>query len=190
TLLMGRLQTAGYYWAGRVDAFAGTAIDPLITVQRNLGNGKTRGKLGIGSFFNASSRASNAIAYVTPNFSGFSAAINHARISESAATAINRAHQAGNRVVAVGTTSVRALESAADENGRLRAGNNSTELFIYPGYRFRAVDSLLTNFHLPQSSLLMLVSAFAEKDFILQAYRHAVEQRYRFYSYGDCMLLV
>ncbi|HMV84870.1 MAG TPA: tRNA preQ1(34) S-adenosylmethionine ribosyltransferase-isomerase QueA [Blastocatellia bacterium] len=111
-------------------------------------------------------------------------------ISESAATAINRAHQAGNRVVAVGTTSVRALESAADENGRLRAGNNSTELFIYPGYRFRAVDSLLTNFHLPQSSLLMLVSAFAEKDFILQAYRHAVEQRYRFYSYGDCMLLV
>ncbi len=110
-------------------------------------------------------------------------------ISESAAVAVNQAHQAGNRVIAVGTTSVRALESAADESGRLRAGNNSTELFIYPGYRFRAVDALLTNFHLPQSSLLMLVSAFAEKDLILQAYRHAVEQRYRFYSYGDCMLL-
>ena len=86
TLLVGRLQTAGYDWTGRVNAFAGTAIDPMITVERNLGNGKTRGKLGIGSFFNGSSRASNAIAYVTPTFSGFSAAVNHARISESAAT--------------------------------------------------------------------------------------------------------
>lgn len=111
-------------------------------------------------------------------------------ISEFAAAAINLAHQTGRRVVAVGTTSVRALESAADERGQLRAGNNSTELFIYPGYRFRLVGGLLTNFHLPQSSLLMLVSAFADKELILQAYRHAVEQRYRFYSYGDCMLLI
>lgn len=85
TLLAGRLQTAGYDWAGRVNAFAGTAIDSLITVERNQGNGKVRGKLGIGSFFNSSSRADNAVAYVSPNFSGFSVAVNHARVSESAA---------------------------------------------------------------------------------------------------------
>jgi S-adenosylmethionine:tRNA ribosyltransferase-isomerase len=111
-------------------------------------------------------------------------------ISESAAAAINAAREEGNRVVSVGTTSVRALESAANEEGRVSAGNSATELFIYPGYQFRTVDALLTNFHLPQSSLLMLVSAFAGKDLILQAYRQAVEQQYRFYSYGDCMLVI
>ncbi len=111
-------------------------------------------------------------------------------IGESAAATINAAKLAGKRVVSIGTTSVRALESATNENGQLIAGNNSTELFIYPGYRFRMVDALLTNFHLPQSSLLMLVSAFANRELVLAAYRHAVEQRYRFYSYGDCMLLI
>jgi S-adenosylmethionine:tRNA ribosyltransferase-isomerase len=111
-------------------------------------------------------------------------------ISESAAAAINLAHDAGKRVVSIGTTSVRALESAASEAGHVRPGNRSTELFIFPGYRFRIVDALLTNFHLPQSSLLMLVSAFADKDLILTAYRHAVQQQYRFYSYGDCMLMI
>lgn len=117
-------------------------------------------------------------------------------ISESAAATINMTKQSGKRVIAVGTTSVRALESAANEDGTVRAERRNTELFIYPGsdsrpgYRFRTVDALLTNFHLPQSSLLMLVSAFANKDLILRAYRHAVEQRYRFYSYGDCMLVM
>ena len=111
-------------------------------------------------------------------------------ITETAAATINRAKQTGRRIIAVGTTSVRALESAANEDGTIRAERRSTELFIYPGYRFRTVDALLTNFHLPQSSLLMLVSAFANKELILRAYRHAVEQRYRFYSYGDCMLVI
>lgn len=111
-------------------------------------------------------------------------------IGEAAAATINSAKRAGKRVVAVGTTSVRALESAANADGTVRAENRSTELFIYPGYQFRVVDALLTNFHLPQSSLLMLVSAFANRDLVLAAYRHAVEQRYRFYSYGDCMLLL
>lgn len=111
-------------------------------------------------------------------------------ISETVAQTINRARAAGNRIVAVGTTSVRALESAANPDGTVRAEHRSTELFIYPGYQFRAVNALLTNFHLPQSSLLMLVSAFANRDLVLAAYRHAVEQRYRFYSYGDCMLLI
>jgi S-adenosylmethionine:tRNA ribosyltransferase-isomerase len=110
-------------------------------------------------------------------------------ISDDAAGAINQAKLSGARVVAVGTTTTRALESAADPDGRVRAGRGGTELFIYPGYRFRALDALLTNFHLPQSSLLMLVSAFAERDLILNAYRHAVAQKYRFYSYGDCMLI-
>lgn len=111
-------------------------------------------------------------------------------VSESAADIINQARRADNRVLAVGTTSVRALESAANPDRTVRAEHTSTELFIYPGYRFRMVDALLTNFHLPQSSLLMLVSAFADKDLILRAYRHAVERRYRFYSYGDCMLVI
>lgn len=111
-------------------------------------------------------------------------------IDENAAARINSARRAGKRIVSVGTTSVRALESAANDNRTVRSERQSTELFIYPGYRFRAVDVLLTNFHLPQSSLLMLVSAFADKELILSAYRHAVEQRYRFYSYGDCMLVI
>ncbi len=95
----------------------------------------------------------------------------------------------GGRVVAVGTTSLRALESSADDEGRLCEGENGTRLFITPGYRFRVVDVLLTNFHLPQSTLLMLVSAFAGVDRIRAAYRHAIEQRYRFFSYGDAMLI-
>src|SRR5215813_12362438 len=95
----------------------------------------------------------------------------------------------GRRVVAVGTTSVRTLEYAAQSSGRVRAASGEADLFIYPGFPFRVVGALLTNFHLPQSTLLMLVSAFAGTEKVLAAYRHAVEQRYRFYSYGDCMLV-
>jgi len=92
--------------------------------------------------------------------------------------------------VAVGTTTVRTLEYAAQRgDGRIQAGSGEADLFIYPGYDFRVVGALLTNFHLPKSSLLMLVCALADKDFVLAAYRHAVEERYRFYSYGDCMLV-
>src|SRR5215510_14662661 len=111
-------------------------------------------------------------------------------IINEAAEVINQAKRSGVRVIAIGTTTTRALESAADPDGHVRAERRGTELFIYPGYQFRAVDALLTNFHLPQSSLLMLVSAFAGRDLILNAYRHAVAQKYRFYSYGDCMLIV
>ncbi len=111
-------------------------------------------------------------------------------IINEAAETINYAKRSGARVVAVGTTTTRALESAAAIDGRVRAERAETELFIYPGHRFRAVDALLTNFHLPRSSLLMLVSAFAGRDLILGAYRHAVVQKYRFYSYGDCMLII
>jgi S-adenosylmethionine:tRNA ribosyltransferase-isomerase len=111
-------------------------------------------------------------------------------IINEVAEAINQAKLSGARLVAVGTTTTRAIESAADPNGCVRAECGDTGLFIYPGYRFRAVDALLTNFHLPQSSLLMLVSAFAGRDLILNAYRHAVAQKYRFYSYGDCMLII
>jgi S-adenosylmethionine:tRNA ribosyltransferase-isomerase len=103
---------------------------------------------------------------------------------------INAPRARGGRVVAVGTTTTRALESAADEGGRVRAGRGETGLTITPGYRFRAVDALLTNFHLPRSSLLVLVGAFAGRAPVLAAYRHAVGQRYRFYSYGDCMLIL
>ncbi|MGA3327414.1 MAG: tRNA preQ1(34) S-adenosylmethionine ribosyltransferase-isomerase QueA [Terriglobia bacterium] len=112
-------------------------------------------------------------------------------VSEAAAVAINRALDERRRVIAVGTTSVRTLESVAREHGgRITPGRGETRLFIIPGFPFRVVGGLLTNFHLPQSTLLMLVSAFAEKDFVLSAYRHAVEARYRFYSYGDCMLIL
>ena len=112
-------------------------------------------------------------------------------ISEAAAAAINRALDERRRVIAVGTTSVRTLESVAREHGgRIAPGRGETRLFIIPGFPFRVIRGLLTNFHLPQSTLLMLVSAFAGKDFVLRAYRHAVEARYRFYSYGDCMLIL
>jgi len=112
-------------------------------------------------------------------------------ISEAAASTINRALDERRRIIAVGTTSVRTLESVAREHdGRIAPGRGETRLFITPGFPFRVTGGLLTNFHLPQSTLLMLVSAFAGKDFVLTAYRQAVEMRYRFYSYGDCMLIL
>jgi S-adenosylmethionine:tRNA ribosyltransferase-isomerase len=112
-------------------------------------------------------------------------------ISESAATAINAARDAGRRTIAVGTTTTRALEDAAKRGGgRVGAGSADAALFIHPGHEFRAVDGLLTNFHLPKSSLLMLVAAFAGRERVLAAYREAVAARYRFYSYGDGMLIL
>jgi S-adenosylmethionine:tRNA ribosyltransferase-isomerase len=111
-------------------------------------------------------------------------------ITDEAAQVINQARAAGGRVIAVGTTTTRALESSSTGDGRIRAGPGFAEMTIVPGYEFRAVDALFTNFHLPQSSLLILVSAFAGRSLILAAYRHAVKEGYRFYSYGDCMLIV
>jgi S-adenosylmethionine:tRNA ribosyltransferase-isomerase len=111
-------------------------------------------------------------------------------IDSVAAQAINETKVQGGRVIAVGTTTTRALESAVNERGFLDPMRGSAALTIVPGYKFRVVDGLLTNFHLPRSSLLMLVSAFAGHELILSAYRHAVASRYRFYSYGDCMLVI
>ena len=110
-------------------------------------------------------------------------------VSEQAAATVNRAIDDGRRIVAVGTTAVRTLESAADERGHLTAGEGRTRLFITPGYRFRIVEALLTNFHLPESTLIMLVAAFAGRELVLEAYRQAVAEGYFFYSYGDCMFL-
>ena len=110
----------------------------------------------------------------------------HFEISESAAQTITE----GDRIIVVGTTTMRALESSATEDGCVVAGRGVAGLTIKPGYRFRVADALLTNFHLPRSSLLILVSAFAGRDLVLRAYRHAVAQQYRFYSYGDCMLIL
>lgn len=109
-------------------------------------------------------------------------------ISEDAATRINQAKEDGRRIVAVGTTSTRALESAACD-GRVVAGEGHTDIFIYPGYHFQIIDALITNFHLPQSTLLMLVSALAGREHILSAYEEAVKQRYRFFSFGDAMFI-
>ena len=110
-------------------------------------------------------------------------------IDRQSAQLINQAHNAGRRIVAVGTTSLRTLESAADSRGEITAGEGETSLFITPGYRFKLVDALLTNFHLPRSTLLMLVSAFAGQATVRQAYAHAIAQRYRFFSYGDAMFI-
>ena len=110
-------------------------------------------------------------------------------ISDSTAESINSALESGRRVVAVGTTTVRTLEYSGRETGRVQAGSGEADLFIYPGFQFRVVGAMLTNFHLPQSTLLMLVCAFGGKKQVMTAYRHAVEQKYRFYSYGDCMLV-
>jgi S-adenosylmethionine:tRNA ribosyltransferase-isomerase len=114
----------------------------------------------------------------------------HFQIADPAAQTINSARANGGRIVVVGTTTMRALESAANEDGVIKPGSRVATLTIKPGFRFRVADALLTNFHLPRSSLLILVSAFAGREFILRAYHHAVEQRYRFYSYGDCMLIL
>jgi S-adenosylmethionine:tRNA ribosyltransferase-isomerase len=112
-------------------------------------------------------------------------------ISPSAAAAITRAGEEGRRVVAVGTTSVRTLECVAREHGgRIVAGRGEADLFIFPGFQFQVLRALLTNFHLPKSTLLMLVGAFAGRELILRAYQHAIAEQYRFYSYGDCMLIV
>ncbi len=110
-------------------------------------------------------------------------------ISQEAAAAINRARHAGRRIVAIGTTTVRALEHASSLPGEIRSGPAEADIFIYPGYDFKLVGAMLTNFHLPQSTLLMLVCAFAGQPEVLRAYEHAVQQKYRFYSYGDCMFL-
>jgi S-adenosylmethionine:tRNA ribosyltransferase-isomerase len=111
-------------------------------------------------------------------------------LCEKAASTINTARAGGGRVIAVGTTTARALESSVNSSGQVEPARTKADLTIVPGYKFRIIDALLTNFHLPRSSLLLLVCAFAGRDFVLQAYRHAVSQGYRFYSYGDCMLLI
>ncbi len=110
-------------------------------------------------------------------------------VSEATAEKINQAKKEGRPVLAVGTTSVRTLESACDENGIVKAGTSSTHIFMYPGYRFKVIDQMFTNFHTPESTLIMLVSAFAGREHILNAYRNAVENRYRFFSYGDAMFI-
>ena len=110
-------------------------------------------------------------------------------IGEEAAALINRTKQNGGRIIAVGTTSCRTLEAASKEDGSIEAGCGWTEIFIYPGYRFKMVDALITNFHLPKSTLIMLVSALAGRENILHAYREAVKEKYRFFSFGDAMLI-
>ena len=111
-------------------------------------------------------------------------------ISSEAAEVINKTHERGGRVIAVGTTSCRTLESAASEDGTIQPCSGWTDIFIYPGYQFKVVEGLITNFHLPESTLIMLVSAFAGKEHVLDAYRRAVEERYRFFSFGDAMLIL
>ena len=110
-------------------------------------------------------------------------------VSAEAAEKINHAKESGHRVISVGTTSTRTLESAADESGRLKETSGWTEIFIYPGYQFKVIDALLTNFHLPQSTLVMLVSALAGREHVLDAYKLAVQEKYRFFSFGDAMLI-
>lgn len=111
------------------------------------------------------------------------------QIEEEAAEKINRAKDAGKKVICVGTTSCRTVESATDETGHLKACSGWTEIFIYPGYQFKVLDSLITNFHLPESTLVMLVSALAGREHVLAAYEEAVKERYRFFSFGDAMLI-
>ena len=111
-------------------------------------------------------------------------------VTEDAARRINRIRQQGGRVIAVGTTSCRTLESITDEQGMTRAGSGDTDIFIYPGYTFHGIDGLITNFHLPESTLLMLVSAFASREIMLNAYRIAIEEGYRFFSFGDASLII
>lgn len=111
------------------------------------------------------------------------------QVSKEAAKTINETKKSGNRVICVGTTSCRTVESASDENGVVHAGSDNTEIFIYPGYKFKVLDCLITNFHLPESTLIMLVSALAGRDNVLNAYKIAVDEKYRFFSFGDAMFI-
>ena len=113
----------------------------------------------------------------------------HFYIKEEDVEKINKTKKNGGRIIAVGTTSCRVLESIADENGMVKAVEGDTNIFIYPGYKFKCIDNLITNFHLPQSTLIMLVSALAGREFIMDAYKHAVEEKYRFFSFGDAMFI-
>jgi len=115
--------------------------------------------------------------------------VEHFYIKQEDADKINFAKQNGNKVIAVGTTSCRVLESVADDEGKLKETEGDTGIFIYPGYKFKCVDKLITNFHLPESTLLMLVSALAEKDYIIKAYEEAIKEKYRFFSFGDAMFI-
>ena len=110
-------------------------------------------------------------------------------IPDKAAGLINEARESGGRIVAVGTTSCRVLETAADGNGRIAPGEGWTDIFIYPGYKFKLIDALITNFHLPESTLIMLISAFAGRENVMEAYRQAVDRKYRFFSFGDAMMI-
>ena len=112
------------------------------------------------------------------------------KVSADAAEKINRAKDNGCRVIACGTTSCRTIESACDDNGRMKECSGNTNIFIYPGYKFRCLDRLITNFHLPESTLIMLVSALAGRDFVLDAYKTAVDEKYRFFSFGDAMIVL
>ena len=114
----------------------------------------------------------------------------HFYIKKEDVEKINNAKKEGRRIIAVGTTSCRVLESIADENGMVKEVEADTGIFIYPGYKFKCIDGLITNFHLPESTLLMLVSALAGRDFIMEAYKEAVEEKYRFFSFGDAMLII
>ena len=110
-------------------------------------------------------------------------------ISEESADLINQVKQEGGRIVSVGTTSTRTLENASDETGRVVPGEGNTDIFIYPGYKFKVVDALITNFHLPKSTLMMLISALYDREKILEIYREAIDEKYRFFSYGDAMFI-
>lgn len=111
-------------------------------------------------------------------------------MTDEVAMILNETRKNGNKIIAVGTTSTRVLETIVDENGLFKAQTGNTKIFIYPGYKFKGIDALLTNFHLPKSTLIMLISALAGKDNVLNAYKHAVEEKYRFFSFGDCMLII
>lgn len=111
-------------------------------------------------------------------------------VSEDAADAINAARKTGGRIISVGTTSTRTLETVADDDGIVHAGSGWTDIFIYPGYKYKAIDGIITNFHLPESTLIMMISAFAGKENVMDAYKTAIDNKYRFYSFGDAMLII
>ena len=114
----------------------------------------------------------------------------HFYIKQEDVDKINKAKKEGHRIIAVGTTSCRVLETIADENGLVKKTEGDTSIFIYPGYKFKCIDRLITNFHLPESTLIMLVSSLAGKDFIMDAYKKAVKEKYRFFSFGDAMIIL
>ena len=171
------------------DSLASTQPDSAIALLKTLEDNIKTESESTQMYYRLLCIKANDKAYIRHTSDSLILPVLHYYIKQEDAEKINNAKKEGRRVIAVGTTSCRVLETIADENGIVKETEGDTKIFIYPGYKFKCLDGLITNFHLPQSTLLMLVSALAGKEYIMKAYKEAVKEKYRFFSFGDAMFI-